>query len=378
MPRQNPRRWRGFCLALALHAGMAGAAPYRPVDDSEILERLPQRAAPAPRAAVADAALAARAARVFIERARRSDDPRDYGYAQGLLRPWWSEPDAPDDILLLRATLKQHQHAFDAALADLGRVLERSPDNAQALLTRATIRRVRGEFDAALDDCVRLQAVAPGIVAELCRLAAEAPRDPAGASAALDALSAAAAAQPDTIYAWSQAERAAAAQRLGELAAAEGAFTAGLARAPWDVGLRAAYADLLLASRRAAAAAALLDGVSSSDTLRLRALLAYRALGDDVRVAELTAALADTYQALRRRGDAPHLHEEALFMLQVRGDAPRALELAQANWLDQRELADARLLLAAAQAAGNASAIAGLRDWCAASGVRDAWLETRW
>ncbi|WP_091532209.1 hypothetical protein [Fontimonas thermophila] len=365
-------------MALALVAGSAHAAPYRPANDDEILERLPPRAAPAPRAAVPDAALAARAARVFIERARRSDDPRDYGYAQGLLQPWWSAPDAPDEILLLRATLQQHQHAFDAALADLDRVLERSPDKAQAWLTRATIHRVRGALDAAAADCERLRTVAPGVVAELCRLAAAAPRDPQGAGAALDALAAAAATQPDPIYAWYQAERAAAAQRRGDLAAAEAAFTAGLARAPWDIGLRAAYADLLLDSGRAAAAAALLDGAAASDTLRLRALLADRALGNEARAAELTAALADAYAALRRRGDAPHLREEALFELKVRADAARALTLAQANWRDQRELADARLLLAAAQAAGDARAIAGLRDWCAANGVRDAWLETRW
>ncbi|MES0872548.1 hypothetical protein [Sinimarinibacterium thermocellulolyticum] len=359
-------------------AGLAYGAPFRPANDGEILERLPERAAGAPRGGVADAALAARAARVFLERARRSGDPRDYGYAQGLLQPWWSAPNAPDDILLLRATLKQHQHAFAAALADLDRLLTRSPDHAQAWLTRATIHRVRGALDAAAADCARLQTLAPGVVAELCRLATAAPRDPWGAGAGLDALDAAMAAQPDPVYAWYQAERAAAAQRRGDLVAAESAFVAGLARAPWDLGLRAAYADLLLEQGRAGAVITLLEDASNSEILRLAAVRAYLALGESARVTELTDALADTYAALRRRGDAPHLREEASFALFVERDAARALALARANFRDQRELADARLLLAAALAAGDARAIAGLRDWSEASGVRDVWLEARW
>jgi hypothetical protein len=376
-PPRNPRRWRGFWLVALLAAGAAAAAPYRPTDDAEVLARLPPRVAPVP-AGVADASLAARAAQVYIERGRRSDDPRDYGYAQGLLQPWWTAADAPDAILVLRATLRQHQHDFDAALADLDRVLARSPGHAQARLTRATIHRVRGDLDASLQDCVQMAAVAPGFAAILCRLAVVAQRQPDVAAAELDALAPASARQPQALYAWYQAERAAAALRRGDNLTAETALRDGLARAGWDLGLRTTLADLLLDQQRAAEVPALLADAADSDALRLRLLLAQRALGQTEPAAALAATLVEAHAALQRRGDPPHRREQALMALHVDGDAVRALELARANWRDQRELADARLLLAAALAAADAGAIAGLRAWCAQLGVRDAWLEARW
>jgi hypothetical protein len=49
--------------------------------------------------------------------------------------------------------LRQTYHLFDAALADLGRVLGAQPLNAQALLTRAVIHEVRAEYTMARTDC---------------------------------------------------------------------------------------------------------------------------------------------------------------------------------------------------------------------------------
>ena len=51
------------------------------------------------------------------------------------------------------------------------------------------------------------------------------------------------------------------------------------------------------------------------------------------------------------------------------GDAARALALAQANFEEQREPADARLLLEAALAARRADAAAPALAWLRASGI---------
>jgi hypothetical protein len=375
---QNPRRWRGFCFVLL--AGLcatASAQPYRPDQDREILADLPARTAPASLPQRRDARLAARAAQLFIERGRRSGDPRDYGYAEGLLQPWWSDPDAADAVLLLRATLRQHRHQFDAALADLDRLIERDPLDAQALLTRATLHRVRGALDPSLQDCASVQRATPGFAANLCRLAVSAQRDPAAALAELDRLESAAVAQTDELVAWYRAEQGAAAERLGDLRRAETAYQAGLVRTPWDVGLRAALADLLIAQDRADDALALFDAATTADALRLRQLLALRA-SDAAGVDALAASIAASHAAARQRGDTPHLREQAMFELRWHADAARALQLAQANWRDQRELADARLLLETAQAAGDAQVVAELRTWCTQLGIRDVWLESRW
>ena len=66
--------------------------------------------------------------------------------------------------------------------------------------------------------------------------------------------------------------------------------------------------------------------------------------------------------------------EEARFRLRLRGDAKGALALALANYRVQREPRDARILLEAAIAAGDAAAAGPVRDWLQSSGFEDALL----
>ncbi|MEO8554178.1 MAG: hypothetical protein ABI678_29585, partial [Kofleriaceae bacterium] len=58
----------------------------------------------------------------------------------------------------------------------------------------------------------------------------------------------------------------------------------------------------------------------------------------------------------------------------VDGDAQKATVLARANWDVQKELADARLLAAAATAAGDRAALAPVLAWARTNGVDDARL----
>ena len=59
----------------------------------------------------------------------------------------------------------------------------------------------------------------------------------------------------------------------------------------------------------------------------------------------------------------------------MRGDAARALVLAQQNFAVQREPADARVLLEAALAARDAAAAAPVLAWMAASGIESVALQ---
>jgi hypothetical protein len=136
--------------------------------------------------------------------------------------------------------------------------------------------------------------------------------------------------------------------------------------------LRAAAADLLLRAERAQEALAIAGDDPLADALRLRRALALRALGRPNR--DLEASLADAFAAAHRRGEDVHLREEARFALEVSGDAPHALALAQQNWAIQREPADARLLWVAARAAGRADAAQPVRDFLSASLLQDARL----
>lgn len=350
-------------LAAALPGG-AMAAPFVPADDAHIVERLPTRPDAAQRARRAALArdvhqlpLALDVAQAAIVRARRAGDPRELGAAQAALAPWWPDAQAPAPVRLLRATILQSRHQFSAALADLDSLVNDAaappPLRAQALLTRASLQQVLGRFDTARSDCDALLQPAFAALGEGLRRTAQAcvlelqslAGDARAARRALDALAAGAAADP-----WLALLRAELAERQGDDAAAQALYTA--AGADGDVYTLAAHADWLLDRRREREALAVLDrGPAQADALLLRRAIAWQRLGDG-RAEAAAADLRTRFAAIRLRGDAPHLREEARLALEIDRDPVRALTLARQQWALQKEPADAVLLLRTARAAG--------------------------
>ena len=144
-------------LFLAGIAAPAGAAPITPTRDDEVIEVLPasagnrgedrdlrKRLAARPD----DAKLETAVARRYLEQARESGDPRRAGLALAALRAWPDPNASPDEVLLLRATLEQYLHEFDAAVDHLRLLLARpgSERQSQAWLTLATVLRVQGRY----------------------------------------------------------------------------------------------------------------------------------------------------------------------------------------------------------------------------------------
>lgn len=376
-------------LLLALGQGLE-AAPYRPADDGEILEELPAGArddkttAPLRQALASnpnDLGLALRLARAEYRRGRDESDPRYLGYAEAALAPWWDLPAPPTEVLVLRALLRQRRHDFPGALDDLERALAAAPNHAQAWLTRASILRVLGRHDEAAASCRRLPRQVPLLIAASCQSAVRSLTGDAAASArrlrsALDRVADSQAAVTGA------AGRVWALTLLGEIALQQGAprraethFRAGLALAPRDGYLLAALADLLLAQGRAEAVLVLLDGQTGNaprnDALLLRLALAEAALGGD-REAAFRRDLAARFAASARRGDSGHGREQARFTLDLLARPDAALTLALENWQQQKEPADARLVLRAALAAKRPAAAGPVLAWIDATGLRDA------
>lgn len=375
--RRHPRRARGFLLfgvASMLNSAIVVAAPYRPQDDAMILASIPASVPRMPDATdrVLPPAAAAEIARMLIERFRASGDPRELGHAQAVLNPWWGIDDAPDDILLMRATLQQSQHAFDAALADLDRLLRRRPDHAQAWLTRATVLRVRGEFEPAASACAKLEGQGVPFVAELCSASVQALSG--GLSAArvrMDRLAQQRAGQTPAIDAWFSAEQLEMSVRAGDVESATAQARDALFRHPNDLGLLAAQADRLLDQGDPHAVIEMIPADTPADALRLRLALAFLQAGDG-RFAHLDALIMDGFSAAHRRGDVPHLREEARYRLATGRDPQEALAVARRNWEIQREPWDLRILLEAAIAAGRADVEAVAWQWADLNGVVDA------
>ncbi len=381
------RRVMPFVLGIAAMFAIAGglAAPFLPADDAQVLERLPTRATPQYRELKSLQAAAAQApanltrasalAIAYIRLSRLEGDPRFLGYAQAALAPWWKDPAAPTAALVLRATILQSNHQFDAALADLGTVLQREPKNVQALITRATVLTVQGQYSAARDACGRLPGVAPEIYAAICVAAIDSMTGKAGP--AYDALRRALLTLPKVDGAarvWGETLLGEIAHRRGD-PAAESHFRAALGAGEKDLYLLGAYCDWLLDQGRPAEVVALLRNETRVDALLLRLALAQQAS----KLAEAAASIAtlrDRFDASHARGDTVHQRENARFEMFLRNDANAALPYALGNWRVQREAADLRILAEVAAATKDVAALDTVKRWLAETGVEYPAVET--
>jgi len=380
-----------------------------PTRDDLVVEQLPthlgdaaqRRAARAAERAQRDAlahhpdelGLALQAAWDALGRGRLRGDPRELGVAEAALAPWWNQPEPPPAVRLVRATVRQSQHDFSAALVDLDALLADAagtppPLGAQALLTRAGVQQVLGHLDLARADCRRLAGpafVGLGAQVHLHALACLAEldglqgQDEAAAATlarlagAPDAHSAAAAAGTPA-PAWLDLMRAELAQRRGDPAAGA-LFAAALSAVP-DVYTLCADADWLLEQHRPADALALLAGHEAADPALLRIAIALRRLHGprDPRTVAAVTQLGERFDASLLRGDRSHGREQSRFEWELRGDARAALALAQRNWSVQHEPADALALVDAARAAHRAGAAAPVWAYLEQTGGHDVRL----
>jgi tetratricopeptide (TPR) repeat protein len=379
-PGSFPGLWSAAGIAALFVAAGAPAAPFLPTDDAQVLERLPSRNAPqfrelkslqaAAAQAPSDLARATALATAYIRASRLEGDPRFLGYAEGALAPWWKDRAAPTKVLVLRATILQSSHQFDAAIADLDTVLQREPRNAQAVLTRATVLTVQGKYAEARGDCSRMLGIAPEIYAVICVAAIDSMTGKAGP--AYDSLQRALLTLPridGAARVWGETLLGEIAHRRGD-PAAEGHFRAALSASDRDIYLLGAYCDWLLDQGRPADAIALLQNETRVDTLLLRLALAQQALKRPEAAASVETLRA-RFDASHARGDTVHQRENARFELFLRGDPRSALSYAVANWRVQREPADLRILAEVAAATNDAAALGTVKRWLAETGFED-------
>jgi len=375
-----------FLLAIlacpALFSMAAQAAPYIPKDGRQVVEHLPSRADPVQRELVRlrtalsaqpnDVALASTLAQRYIELSRIDGDPRYLGYAEAALRPWWNMPTPPEQVLVLRATLRQSTHQFPLALVDLDQAVKRDSTNVQAWITRATVQMVTGDFPAAKASCMRLYSRAPQLIVQTClsNIANVSGQGPAS----YRQLAASLAAQKDpspAIRLWVTTLLAEMAARAGDTRAADSYFKAALSVDHADSYLLAAYSDFLLDQHRAPEVASMLKDKTRNDALLLRYALALAAMNSPDAASQVDA-LRDRFDAAMLRADTVHQREQARFELMLRKNPALAVKLAKLNWAVQKEPADFRILAECAAASGDADAKALVAAWLKQSGLQDA------
>jgi Tfp pilus assembly protein PilF len=384
-------RWHGIAwlicvVVIALTSGRAVAAPFVPESDSQVLERLPF----APSDPVLgrlrvlnnqltrkpdNLPLALLVAQGYLEVGRVTGDPRYAGYAQAALASWWDVEQAPQEVLVLRATVRQRMHQFDVALADLATVLNTNPRNVQARLIRATVLQVQGVYDEAREECHALRDLTEELVWAACLANVNGATGRLGES--YQQLRSALESHPHALpgfQGWVLISLAEMAARAGIAQDAEGHFRAALTLDAAGYYVLGAYADFLLDNGRPQEVVALLREKTAADPLLLRYALALQAQHSQELPAQVEQ-LRDRFAASRLRGDRVHLREEARFTLHLLNVPTAALKLAQENWQVQKEPADVRVLLEAALAADDTAAIDAVTEWLRNSRLEDVQLQ---
>ncbi len=371
-------------LVICASAVGAEQAYYTPVRADEVLERLPRSMTDTDGALIKrlhqqldaspeDVSLAVSLATLYIEKGRTQSDPRYFGYAQAALAPWWQAVAPPVPVRVARAEIAQWQHAFDQAIADLLAVVRKDSRNARAWLLLANTYLVQGRTHKAAAACSALAKTANQSIASLCYAGVMNRTGRAAQSYALLQVEQRQF-QSGALLQWLLTTQAEAALMQGHAAQAERAFARAMTTPRRDPYLLAAYADFLLDEQRYAEVLALLRREDSDQSLLLRSAIAAKKLGDESRARKYREQLRAYFSAERSRGGQPHNREAALFELELEGDGEQALRLARANWDLQREPIDARILLRAARARGDADTVAAVGHWLAARGMQDVRL----
>jgi thioredoxin-like negative regulator of GroEL len=354
-----------FCILLAMLAISFTAqadqsTPYTPANAGVVLQLVPARTDPRVRqfdqlrseltAHPQDPVKAVALAQAYIDYGRSTGDARYLGRAMAVIAPFMTQPAPPIPVLLVHATIQQSRHFFKASRDELLHILQRDPDNVQALLTLSTVAMVQGDHDLANRLCVQLTNAAGNFMGMIC-------------SASLRGLTA-----------FIQGLLADNAARMGKSDLADTHFRKALQLTPGDNFLLADYGEFLIDQRRYEEAVDLVAGDAQSDTSFLVLVTAEKMLGSPKANADM-AEMDARFRSMDERGDHVFMREEASYLLHVENDPKMALNLARQNWEVQRAPKDVRVYLEAALAANDPAAAKPAVDFVAKTHLSDVELD---
>ena len=311
-------------------------------------------------------------AEAFLERAQRLREPMYIGRAEAVLAQAARRPAASSTAQRLYAQTLQYRHDFSAAEGVLGKA---------HCAPRPTMRRRAHSAPR----CGWYVAISPARVpiARRCWRRRCQPGHRVGLPAQVQASSDRLAQAQSLLAAWPAPPahdgairaywltvRGELHERANQLDRAIADYSAALTLQPANDAIRATLADALVARGEPHEARELLDVERPGLALLVRRAACARG----AERAKLRAQAAAWLELEAARGDSIHQREAALLALDG-GDASQALRAARANFQQQKELVDVRLLARAAVAASDAAARRQLAEWLRSTGFRDAVTE---
>lgn len=366
-PRRSWRRGVATLLAASLPILSAHSAPpvATPADNAVLFEVAGADSAARTERAARGTGLEARlgAAENALRGFAEQGDPRRLGEAQLLLA---GVPQAFRNgrYFALKARQAQSLHRFDEAMQALDAGLRHQPDSAELNLLKFSIALVQRDMAAASDACAALPAATfyGAGCREQLRVLEGGADERAAAFASLKQGLMSAVVSGDPAAAWLAVSLADAGERMGKEDAV----------ALWQLALKLDSRDLYTRSRLCDAALyagdktlALsvseayrdIDGLALCHVEALQQIPAGEVPASIDRVAELNelrAYLTERFAEAEWRGEALHKRAQARYLLRIAERPREALMLAQANWQEQKELPDWRLLVEARRAVDRA------------------------
>jgi predicted Zn-dependent protease len=274
------------------------------------------------------------------------------------------------EALLAYADLLQHGHDFAAAERALDQLLARDATNARARLMRASIRLARGDPQQALGDCKRLILTGGAFVASVCIAQAIGLNGKlADAISLIETLDFAS--MPGESRAWALSILADLYERRGNSNAAIATIERALLADERSVALEIQAVDLFLRHGKARRAGELLHTLPDAAAVILRRARVAKELqqndANELRDRWFALAVAE-----ERLGIATHGRDRAIGELHLMNRPADALRFALANWQQNRDIEDARIAIAAAEAADVPDAASQIRAWLQSLQVEDA------
>jgi tetratricopeptide (TPR) repeat protein len=351
-----------FVLGLCGSASLFAATPrdVQFTSDSEVIESL----APRIKRQAGNVDLAVQSARLAIENSRKLQEPRYLSQAQSLLGRWWNSDNAPDAVLVVKATIEQSQHKFSDARVTIKRLTQRyasasqspqpspSAQVAQAVLMLSSLDRLSGDYRAAAESCRQLLAVTDKLYGSICQADIECHTgNAADAKASFNALLKSR--LNATTNAWILSLLAECEERSGFAANAMIRYQQSLKLDP-DGYTAIAFADTLIRNEKFSEALLALANEPSSDAVLLRRARAYRAQNNP-RWKMLYDELVERFREADTRPESfsTHLRERAYSALWLADDFVLAQRYAKLNLDTQREFIDWEMAFASIRANSN-------------------------
>ena len=359
--------------------------PRVPIDDQEVLQRLPKtlslnrdRMATIRTQLAADpgnSQLAAAAAEGYIKMGNEESDPRFYGYAQSAINPWWTDDSPTAAVLKLRAKLKEKDHKYLEAIADLESLLERYPQDEQGWVELINLYRVIGKYDQAWKASRRLESFAEpatNLVSQIPLMAATGDAERAY-QILVNQRKIAETKKPE-ILPWIIATQANIDAMMHRVEDADENFRRALALNIGNIHLKRTYADFLLDFQHPEPVLQLLaEHENDNGCLLLMAIAAKRLKKTELQ-ARLKSKIEMRFEEIRLRGNKPHGRFESRYQLALNKNPRAALEVALENWQLQKEARDSRAVLESALGAHERADAQPVVDFLKASGCQDVAL----